>query len=308
MAASERTANDGRSYWESRLDLGALIAAGTLTGFGVIMWIAANWNTFGKSGRFAIIFAVLLASALGAVTLERARIALSLAGIMSIGALLALIGQTYQSGADPWQLFALWVALAVPWTIAARHDAVWSALVVIAFAAIGLWLSAQDPAHIAAAPSVLPAWLAAFAITGALSRYSGFEDWMGETRWAFRLAATLTAVLIVFNTLVAIFDSAGSSIVIAAGFVVVSLSIAAIAAVRPLDTALLCVYAFAFDVLVISILAYALFWNGSSGNDMGRLLLMGLISALVVASSAAAVLSILRRQPAGNAIGACRRG
>ena len=36
-------------------------------------------------------------------------------------------------------------------------------------------------------------WRTAFAITGALSPFSGVEEWTGKTKWAFRLAGTLTA-------------------------------------------------------------------------------------------------------------------
>ncbi len=42
------------------------------------------------------------------------RQALLLALALNIGALLALVGQTYQTGADPWQLFATWALLLLP--------------------------------------------------------------------------------------------------------------------------------------------------------------------------------------------------
>lgn len=53
-----------------------------------------------------------------------ARAALAAAQIVS-GVLMAVIGQTYQTGADAWQLFALWTLLATPWALAARAAPHW---------------------------------------------------------------------------------------------------------------------------------------------------------------------------------------
>ncbi len=45
---------------------------------------------------------------------DTSRQALLLAIALNIGALLALVGQTYQTGADPWQLFSTWALMLVP--------------------------------------------------------------------------------------------------------------------------------------------------------------------------------------------------
>src|SRR5690606_36100162 len=44
---------------------------------------------------------------------------------LTTGALLALIGQIYQTGADIWQLFAGWSALMLPWVLLSRSAASW---------------------------------------------------------------------------------------------------------------------------------------------------------------------------------------
>ena len=41
---------------------------------------------------------------------------------VAVGALLAVFGQTYQTGADPFELFLTWALLIVPWTLAARFE------------------------------------------------------------------------------------------------------------------------------------------------------------------------------------------
>ena len=101
-----------------RLALVGMVAAGGLIGFGVILWVAANWSAFAKFERFALIGGVTWVAAFAAFTLPRLRIPASLIGILSIGGLLALVGQTYQSDADAWTLFALWAGLALPWAVA----------------------------------------------------------------------------------------------------------------------------------------------------------------------------------------------
>jgi uncharacterized membrane protein len=39
---------------------------------------------------------------------------------LGLGVLLALFGQTYQTGVDPWETFFNWALLMLPWTLPAR--------------------------------------------------------------------------------------------------------------------------------------------------------------------------------------------
>ncbi len=65
------------------------------------------------------------------------RAALFLSALLT-GALFALIGQTYQLGADPWELFALWSVLLLPWAFAARQPDLWLLSLLLANIALGL--------------------------------------------------------------------------------------------------------------------------------------------------------------------------
>jgi uncharacterized membrane protein len=38
---------------------------------------------------------------------------------------MALFGQTYQTGADPWQLFFYWAVLMLPWALIGRFTSIW---------------------------------------------------------------------------------------------------------------------------------------------------------------------------------------
>ena len=97
------------------LPRGLAVLAAALSGFGLILWVAANWDDFGRFGRFGLLLAFVAAMGIGAITRPGIRGPLGLLALLGIGGLFAFFGQTYQTGADPWQLFALWAgSAAVP--------------------------------------------------------------------------------------------------------------------------------------------------------------------------------------------------
>ena len=133
--------------WRKFLSL-LMLATGTLlAGSGVIFFFAYNWNGLPPLVRFAIVEALLIAGFAVAWLRQglAARAALFFAALMT-GALFALIGQTYQLGADPWQLFALWAVLILPWAVAARQADLWLLSLLLANVALGLrpWLTFQS--------------------------------------------------------------------------------------------------------------------------------------------------------------------
>ena len=185
------------SPWRVPLPVLGLLIAATLVGLGVILWIAANWQEFGKAGRFALVAGTMAAAGGLSVASARLRVPAALLGLFAIGGLFALFGQTYQSSADAYELFAIWAAVALPWVLAARHDAVWCFWVIIAFTALPLWIITESQFHAPDLATVLPAWAIALVIAAALSPWSRLHQWTGPTRWAFRLAVVLTLGLIV---------------------------------------------------------------------------------------------------------------
>ena len=109
--------------WEKYLRLiFALLAVGLFSS-GVVTFIAANWELLTKFQKLYGVQALLVAVTLLAMWIYRREsrqgstvksYALFFVSLIVIGALLALIGQIYQTGADPWQLFALWTLLQLP--------------------------------------------------------------------------------------------------------------------------------------------------------------------------------------------------
>lgn len=94
----------------------------------VLFFIAYNWADMGRWLRFGLVEAALVLSVAVYWIVDGrgvvAPVALTSATLL-LGVLLALFGQVYQTGADPWQLFAIWALLILPWTLVARFAVLW---------------------------------------------------------------------------------------------------------------------------------------------------------------------------------------
>ncbi|MDF3834856.1 DUF2157 domain-containing protein [Cupriavidus basilensis] len=132
--------------WRTWLDRALLALGAALLCAGVIVFFAFNWQDLHKFAKFGLLAGAL--SLLAAFALLRppadmaGRAALCGAQVVA-GVLLAVIGQVYQSGADAWQLFALWALLAVPWALAARAAPHWWLVIVLANVALLRYLSVR---------------------------------------------------------------------------------------------------------------------------------------------------------------------
>ena len=125
-----------------RFAVGLLHAAGLAgLGAGVVFFVAANWQAWGVLGRFALLGAgVLLCAGLACWRVPPQRVGQGalLLGTLFVGALLALFGQTYQTGADLHELFFTWAALALPFALAALSGAVWAVWWIVLNVGLGL--------------------------------------------------------------------------------------------------------------------------------------------------------------------------
>jgi uncharacterized membrane protein len=119
---------------------------------GVVFFFAFNWAALPRWAKFALVEGALVAATAAAVRAGIQRTA-GQAGLLGativLGALLALFGQTYQTGADPYQLFTTWAALALPWVIVARWSVLWMFWLLLVNVGIGLYFSSLGA----------PAWL-----------------------------------------------------------------------------------------------------------------------------------------------------
>jgi uncharacterized membrane protein len=95
----------------------------TLLACGVAFFVAANWSAIAAHGRMALVaLGIVLCSGIALHVGARTRggqASITLAGLL-IGPLLMLYGQTYQTGADAWELFAAWTLLLAPFAFVTR--------------------------------------------------------------------------------------------------------------------------------------------------------------------------------------------
>lgn len=273
-----------------RLRRGAAVLAAALGGLGLIMWIAANWETLGRFGRFALIQGLFLAVCAGALWRPAARVPLALLALLAIGGLFAYFGQTYQTGADPWQLFALWALLALPLCLAVRSDVLWSPWALVAMTGVSLWVHAHTGHRWRVRSEDLPAyalgWGAAMALTAALA--APLRPYTGAGLWALRTALLLGAAGVALTALGALFDR---YIAPQYWLALLLLGGAAVALGRPrwYDIFGLSALALGLNVLLVGGLAHALF-AGKGSDVIGALLLLGLFAACLLAGTVGLIL------------------
>lgn len=107
---------------------------------GVIYFFAFNWAALHRFGKMGLLLGALLLSALAAWRLGETlagQFALLFAAVL-VGPLLAVYGQAYQTGADPYELFLGWGLLILPWVALARFGPLW--LLMLLLVDTGLFL------------------------------------------------------------------------------------------------------------------------------------------------------------------------
>jgi uncharacterized membrane protein len=283
------------------LPRGLAVLAAALFGFGLVMWIAANWETLGRMGRFALLIGFVAVMGTGAALRPAWRAPLALLAFLGIGALFAYFGQTYQTGADPWQLFALWAVLGLPLCLGARSDVLWAPWALVVMVGISLWTHAHLGHRWRIEPGDLRvhalAWVAAALVVAALSR--PLARFTGAGPWGLRTAATFAVVMTTLAAMVALFDEP-----VAPHYAVGVVLLAAAAA-------LLCLRA-AFDVFVLSAVALGLIgllvgglsrllFDDFDGDGIGALFLIGLVAAGLLAAAVSGILRLSKLHGATEA-------
>ena len=118
---------DGQG-WQRFMDRLLLVLGALTLATAVIFFFAYNWNALGKLAQFALaqVLVVLPLLAYWKLGVDKlaAKVSLLAAAIM-VGALLAVYGQTYQTGADTLQLFFTWAVLILPWVLIGQFPALW---------------------------------------------------------------------------------------------------------------------------------------------------------------------------------------
>lgn len=130
-----------RSEWRAFLSRLSLWLGTLALAAAVIFFFAFNWDSLGRLAKLGLVEAAILAGLLAFWRLDldtmAGKAALTLLALL-VGALLALTGQIYQTGADTWELFAWWAVLILPWVLVGRFAPLW--LIWLALLNLAAWL------------------------------------------------------------------------------------------------------------------------------------------------------------------------
>jgi uncharacterized membrane protein len=138
LAGARPSRGESLRFLANCLALGGVLSLAS----GLVFFVAANWSDITVFGRFALLQLVLVACASVAwvkpppAFIGRAAVFLA---FIATGALLALFGQTYQTGADVYELFLTWALLGLPLVIAAQWGVASAAWVVVFNTALMLY-------------------------------------------------------------------------------------------------------------------------------------------------------------------------
>lgn len=176
--------------WRRFLSQALLLLGAGLLLAGIVCFFAFNWEVLGRFAKLLLLQAAIVACAvvgwwrLPGLT---GRVALSGASVL-VGPLLGVFGQSYQTGADPWGLFAAWALLILPWVIVSQFSALWLFFIALGDAALALFWTQVLEAD-GATWRVLFLLLAAIHLIAVAAwelQYRRAQPWLDE-RWAPRL-------------------------------------------------------------------------------------------------------------------------
>jgi uncharacterized membrane protein len=195
------------AFW-ARWGMRALLALGVGQFLaGVVFFFAYNWNDLSDIAKFAVIEVSLAIAAGGALLVGLDRVfgqMLLIAASVLTGVLLAVIGQVYQTGADMFELFAVWAVLILPWTIISRHPVHWLLWLVVAEVAFVLYAD-QVLVPILEMPGELVSVIVGVTIAMALAA----REW-AVPRGLQWLAAHWTRLVLLFAAMAALFAPAAA--------------------------------------------------------------------------------------------------
>jgi uncharacterized membrane protein len=128
-----------------------LFLGSTLVLAGVIFFFAYNWAEMGRFLKFALIevgiVACIIAASLRGLLRLSGKVLLLSASVL-VGVLLAVYGQTYQTGADAFELFMGWAVLIFGWVLVSEFQALWMVwIILLNTGAILYWQQVGHPSH-----------------------------------------------------------------------------------------------------------------------------------------------------------------
>lgn len=253
---------------------GAMIAAAA------VFFFAYNWQHMGSYLKFGLAQA-LIAVALLCYWRLPAESAAGKAALFSasifVGVLFALYGQTYQTGADTYELFAYWAIAILPWACAGRLPVLWVLVIILSNLAAWFYFNTFSFFGIpfATRPQI---WLLFGLNTAALILWEAASvkiAWLRE-RWSIRLLGFASGGFMTAVVLLLIFDKRLSDIW---SLFVYAAWLAALYVCYRVRTRDLFMLAVGVLSLIISITSFLgrVFLEGNNSDPAGIFLILGII-------------------------------
>lgn len=192
---------DGLALWLGVIFLGA----------GVIFFLAYNWDALGRFAKFGMVEVLIVAAIFACFRLRLDQLsgrAALLGATLLMGALLALVGQVYQTGADTYELFALWALAVFPWVAVGRFGALWLAWIGLLHLAVVFYYQVFGGLFGLIFSTEKLLWALFILDSAALCVWELAARrvvWLRE-RWSVRFLATASGALITWLAVWAMFD------------------------------------------------------------------------------------------------------
>lgn len=187
-----------KRQWNQFLSIFLLAAGVGFTVAGILFFFAYNWEELTKAAKLGIVQGVLVTSVLLTVftrwKLLTKQIILTGATFL-VGALFAVFGQIYQTGADAYDLFLGWTLFTLLWAVAARFAPLW--LIFIGLLCTTIWLYTvqivPDEPYQAAMLTNAVTWICALAT--AVTEWMTLKGKLGKKNfWFVQLLSLATVV------------------------------------------------------------------------------------------------------------------
>jgi uncharacterized membrane protein len=201
-----------RKDWQVFFSQLTLWLGGIFCAVAVIFFFAYNWQAMGLFAKFGLV-EVLIVGCLVFYWRFDSNLAIAQASLLFasllVGALLALVGQTYQTGADTYELFTVWAIAILPWVLVSRFAALWLFCLVLINVAVILYYQTFGGFFGWLFDSVQIVWAMFILNTAALccweiAAFCG-ASWLRES-WAVRILVVTSGSLITMLAIWTILD------------------------------------------------------------------------------------------------------
>lgn len=199
------------ALWMMRLAIGL---GTSLLLIGILFFFAYNWQDMSMLSKFSLIQGAMILSVIGAWWVGFHHLlgqCLIVSASVLIGVFFAVFGQIFQTGADAWQLFAVWAVLMLGFIAVSRSPIQWVLQWVVTGVALYFWLGqaihwGNYDWRSAGIPAILTFYTAG--VWGMQMLMQQRWSWLQST-WLYRVVVMVVFILALLTFCMALFTEHG---------------------------------------------------------------------------------------------------